>query len=100
MFKNIIEQFVFFPVKGLEKTPELLNLHYNNVYINYQDNKIHGWYIIKYNSIGSKIVFIKHQIPNIIQNYTIHHVHASLNLRQPVYFIVKINNNSRQFQRN
>jgi len=55
MFKNIIEQFVFFPVKGIEKTPELLNLQYNNVYVSYQNNKIHGWYIKNENNNNSNL---------------------------------------------
>ena len=64
MFKNIIEQFVFFPVKGLEKTPELLNLQYNNVYVNYQNNKIHGWYIKNENNnnpnLKNKVILFFH----------------------------------------
>lgn len=78
MFKNIIEQFVFFPVKGLEKTPELLNLHYNNIYIYLQDNKIHGWYIKNENNNNPKlkdkvILFFHGNAGNI--SYRLNYIH-------------------------
>jgi esterase/lipase len=50
MIKNFIEQFLFFPNKDIKKTPNNLNIEYEDVYIDYSDEssmneKFHGWYI-------------------------------------------------------
>lgn len=45
MIKNFIEQFLFFPNKELKKTPSHINIQYEDVYIDYNDDKYHGWYI-------------------------------------------------------
>jgi esterase/lipase len=45
MIKNFLEQFLFFPNKELKKTPIFINLEYEDVYINCEENKIHGWFI-------------------------------------------------------
>jgi uncharacterized protein len=45
MFKSIIEQFVFFPQKELEKTPSQLGIEYQDIYLNMDIYKIHGWFI-------------------------------------------------------
>lgn len=45
MFKNFLEQFVFFPNKEIKKTPAHINIHYNDVFIDIKNAKVHGWYI-------------------------------------------------------
>lgn len=45
MFKNTIEQFVFFPQKKLEKTPLNIGIEYEDIYLNMDIYKIHGWFI-------------------------------------------------------
>ena len=78
MFKNIIEQFVFFPVKGLEKTPELLSINFDNIYLEYQGNKIHGWYIKNENNTNlnlknNVILFFHGNAGNI--SYRLNYIH-------------------------
>ena len=50
MIKNFIEQFLFFPNKDIKKTPNNLNIQYEDIYIDYNNettinDKFHGWYI-------------------------------------------------------
>lgn len=45
MIKNFIEQFLFFPNKELNKTPDHINIPFNNVYLNYKNDIYHGWFI-------------------------------------------------------
>jgi esterase/lipase len=47
MIKDFLEQFLFFPNKELKRNPSNINLEYNDVYINDDDNKnkYHGWFI-------------------------------------------------------
>ena len=45
MFKNFIEQFVFFPQKQLDKTPSHIGIEYEDIYLSLDDYKIHGWFI-------------------------------------------------------
>ena len=45
MFKNFLEQFVFFPKQGLDKNPNNIGIDYDNVNLKYNENNIHGWYI-------------------------------------------------------
>ena len=45
MIKDFLEQFLFFPNKELKKNPSYLNLEYEDVYINDNNEKYHGWYI-------------------------------------------------------
>ena len=66
MFKNLIEQFVFFPQKNLEKTPLELGIEYEDVYLNLDVYKIHGWFIknkVKKNmhpNIKNKVILFLH----------------------------------------
>lgn len=53
MFKNMIEQFVFFPNKTLEKNPNNINIQFENIFLYLDEKKIHGWYI-KNNSNNNK----------------------------------------------
>ena len=55
MFKNFIEQFVFFPKKGLDKNPTNIGIEYQDVYLSYNNNNIHGWYIKNNNTNNIKI---------------------------------------------
>jgi len=45
MIKNYLEQFVFFPNKDLKKTPSSINLAFEEIYLDQDKNKIHGWFI-------------------------------------------------------
>ena len=45
MIKDFIEQFLFFPNTEIKKTPISLNINYEDVYINYNDDKYHAWFI-------------------------------------------------------
>ena len=45
MIKDFIEQFVFFPNKELKKTPSNIDIIYEDVFLNLNNNKIHGWFI-------------------------------------------------------
>jgi esterase/lipase len=45
MIKDFIEQFLFFPNKEIKKNPSILNLEYENIYIDDENEKYHGWYI-------------------------------------------------------
>lgn len=64
MFKNFVEQFVFFPQKGLEKTPENFNIKYENIYLQNGNYNVHGWYIKNRNknnvNIKNKIILFFH----------------------------------------
>lgn len=55
MFKNFVEQFVFFPQKGLDKTPENIKIKYENVFLKFGNYNIHGWYIKNNNKNNFKI---------------------------------------------
>lgn len=56
MIKNIIEQFVFFPNKKLEKTPNNLGIQFENIYLYLDEKKIHGWYIKNNLNTNKKIL--------------------------------------------
>jgi esterase/lipase len=45
MIKNFIEQFLFFPNNELKRTPSNLNIQYEDVYLNNNNDKYHGWFI-------------------------------------------------------
>ena len=45
MIKDFIEQFVFFTNKELKKTPSNIDIIYEDVFLNLNNNKIHGWFI-------------------------------------------------------
>jgi esterase/lipase len=45
MIKDFLEQFLFFPNKEIKKDPSILNLEYENIYIEDDNEKYHGWYI-------------------------------------------------------
>jgi len=45
MIKDFLEQFLFFPNKEIKKNPSCLNLEYENIYIENNNEKYHGWYI-------------------------------------------------------
>tara|TARA_Y200000002_G_C22567789_1_gene615294 strand:+ start:52 stop:891 length:840 start_codon:yes stop_codon:yes gene_type:complete len=65
MFKNFIEQFVFFPQKNLNKNPNNINISYENIYLKYNNiYNIHGWYIENKNKnnhkIKSKVILFFH----------------------------------------
>ena len=55
MFKNFVEQFVFFPKKGLDKNPNNIGIEYENIYLNYENNNVHGWFIKNKNKNNPKI---------------------------------------------
>ena len=45
MIKDFIEQFLFFPNKDIKKNPSFINILYDDVYIDSETNKYHGWFI-------------------------------------------------------
>ena len=45
MFKNFFEQFVFFPSSELKKFPSNFNLEYEDIFLDYNEFKLHGWFI-------------------------------------------------------
>lgn len=45
MIKDFFEQFLFFPNKDIKKTPSIINIEYQDVFIEYNEDKYHGWYI-------------------------------------------------------
>ena len=45
MLKNFLEQFLFFPNKNIKNTPSHINIEYEDVYINYENDKYNGWFI-------------------------------------------------------
>ena len=45
MIKDFIEQFVFFPNKELKKTPSNIDIKYEDVFLNLNNNSVHGWFI-------------------------------------------------------
>ena len=55
MFKNFVEQFVFFPQKGLDKTPENIKIKFENIFLKFGNYNIHGWYIKNNNNNNLKI---------------------------------------------
>jgi acetyl esterase/lipase len=84
MLKNYIEQFLFFPSKEINKTPENINIPYKNIYLKKDGSEInknnkldkdnyeeyyHGWFIEGHgkNSItnGKCILFIHGNAGNI-----------------------------------
>jgi len=85
MIKNYIEQFLFFPSKEINKTPENINIPYRNVFLDILGNDIskeisdnnneiekqfyHGWYIEGHNknsiTNGKCILFIHGNAGNI-----------------------------------
>lgn len=61
MFKNFIEQFVFFPQKEIQKTPQSIGLGYEDIYL--ENN--HGWFIGNkkknvHKSIKNKVILFFH----------------------------------------
>lgn len=64
MFKNFVEQFVFFPKKNLDKNPNNIAIDYEDIYLKYNNNNIHGWYIEnkenKNYKIKNKIILFFH----------------------------------------
>ena len=66
MFKNFIEQFVFFPQKQLDKKPSNIGIEYEDIYLSLDDYKIHGWFIqnkVKKNNhknIKDKVILFFH----------------------------------------
>lgn len=64
MFKNFIEQFVFFPQKGLDKTPDILKLKYENIFLKNGNYNVHGWFIKNKNKnnlqIKNKVILFFH----------------------------------------
>lgn len=55
MFKNFVEQFVFFPQKSLDKNPNNIGIEYEDIYLKYENYNIHGWYIKNENKNNLKI---------------------------------------------
>ena len=55
MFKNFVEQFVFFPQKSLDKNPNNIGIDYEDIFLKYENNNIHGWYIKNENKNNLKI---------------------------------------------
>ena len=45
MLKDFLEQFLFFPNKEIKKTPSCLDIEYEDIYIDYENDKYHGWFI-------------------------------------------------------
>jgi hypothetical protein len=45
MIKDFLEQFLFFPNKELKKYPDSIGIQYENININYENEKFHGWFI-------------------------------------------------------
>jgi hypothetical protein len=45
MIKDFIEQFLFFPINVLKKNPSNLNILYEDIYIENEEDKYHGWFI-------------------------------------------------------
>jgi esterase/lipase len=45
MIKDFIEQFLFFPNNEIKRTPDYININYIDVYLDYKDDKYHGWFI-------------------------------------------------------
>ena len=63
MIKDFLEQFLFFPNKDIKKTPSLLNIEYQDVFIEYNEDKYHGWYIqgnYKNSITENKCIFFFH----------------------------------------
>jgi hypothetical protein len=64
MIKDYIEQFLFFPIKEIKKSPENLKIPYEDIYISLDDKiRCHGWFIEsnKKNSISkNKVILFFH----------------------------------------
>jgi len=63
MIKDFLEQFLFFPNKTIKKTPSLLNIDYEDVFLEYNEYKYHGWYIhgnYKNSITNNKCIFFFH----------------------------------------
>ena len=45
MIKDFLEQFLFFPNKELKKTPSVLGINYEDVWVSSTTEKYHGWFI-------------------------------------------------------
>lgn len=45
MIKDFLEQFLFFPNKDIKKTPAFINLNYEDIFIDNETDKYHGWFI-------------------------------------------------------
>lgn len=45
MLKDFIEQFVFFPNKEIKKNPSNFDIKYEDIFLNINNDKIHGWFI-------------------------------------------------------
>ena len=45
MIKNYIERFLFFPSKELKKFPSNININFEDIFLEDNNKKIHGWYI-------------------------------------------------------
>ena len=63
MFKNFFEQFLFFPCLELNKFPSNINLPYDDIFINFNEYKIHGWFIKnnnKNNISKNKVILFFH----------------------------------------
>ena len=63
MIKDFIEQFLFFPNKELKRTPSYINLEYEDVYLDDNTNKYHGWFLqgnYKNSITENKCIFFFH----------------------------------------
>jgi esterase/lipase len=63
MIKDFLEQFLFFPNKDIKKTPSIINIEYQDVFIEYNEDKYHGWYIqgnYKNSITENKCIFFFH----------------------------------------
>ena len=64
MIKDYIEQFLFFPIKEIKKSPENLKIPYEDIYISLDEKtRCHGWFIEsnKKNSISKdKVILFFH----------------------------------------
>jgi alpha-beta hydrolase superfamily lysophospholipase len=45
MIKEFLEQFLFFPNKEIKKNPSFINLDYEDIYVEHEKEKYHGWFI-------------------------------------------------------
>ena len=63
MIKDYIEQFLFFPNKELKKFPSHLNIKYEDIYVDNNNEKYHGWFIEgteKNNIVKNKCILFFH----------------------------------------
>ena len=89
MFKNLIEQMVFFPNKELKKTPLHIDIKYEDIFLDINNSKIHGWFIKhKEQSIEKNI--IQENETNLINNKVILFFHGNAgNISYRLYYIKK-----------